>query len=479
MTTEYSGTVLSLFRFGLLASLVIILASAAFLCDDSTEATVALLALTSTVIVGAPVLLGRIHSLFEPLSFAILLLLFGTPFKLIYIIADRFNSHNVVSRLMNFEELRVFIYPLVIVTIAWLFFAVGYQLRLPAQLFSSLFLPRLTSWNEKRLNVIIFASTIFSLCMFASLIAATGAKITNVEELSAKRFSKEAGESASRMTSVKWYLYRGAALSKFTAYFALIQLLVTRRSWLSPLGALCAWAIFQSAFLAFFMSNRSGIVLILLDCLVILYYINKRLPLSYMLAGALATFAILVPMLAMRSREEFALMPMIEKTMGGRDMLDIAKTCHIINAVPSKMEYRYAEMLYGWLAAPIPKSAWPNKPMWAERGVYINQVIFGEEYGLSGIPPGLIAELYWSFGVAGTWIGMFLFGLLLRQIYMAFIPNADNPTSILIYTIVATHFVLFSLGNDLGTGIVKTTLDLVPILLVLLVIGRKQNVGWR
>jgi hypothetical protein len=180
-------------------------------------------------------------------------------------------------------------------------------------------------------------------------------------------------------------------------------------------------------------------------------------------------------MLALRDRGQLGLMSLIEKTAGGRDMLDITKTCHIINSVPSKMDYRYGEMLYGWLAAPIPESAWPNKPMWAERGVYINQHIFGEKYGLSGVPPGLIAELYWSFGVAGTWIGMFLFGLLLRQLYKSFLPNADNPSSILIYTIISTHFILFALGNDLGTGIAKTALDLIPIMAILLLVGGTQK----
>jgi oligosaccharide repeat unit polymerase len=455
----------------MLLTIVVILAAAAFLCDDSTEATVALLAVASTIIVTAPVLLGRMHSMFEPLTFAIILLLFGTPFKLIYIIADRYNSINIVGKLMNFEELNVFIQPLYIVTIAWLFFAVGYQLRLPGTPLAPLFLPKLNVWNERRLNLTMFTGAILSFAMFVGLIAATGARITNIEELSAKRFTHEGGESATRMTSSKWYLYRGAALSKFTAYFSLIQLLRTRRKWVSALGALCAWSIFQSAFVAFFMSNRAGIVLILLDCLVILYYVNKRLPLSYALAGGLTAMGIVIPMIALRDRGQFGIMPMIEKTAGGRDMLDITKTCHIINSVPSKMDYRYGEMFYGWLAAPIPASAWPNKPMWADRGVFINQHIFGEKYGLSGIPPGLIGELYWSFGVAGTWIGMFLFGLLLRQIYSSFLPSADNPSSILIYTIIATHFILFALGNDLGTGIVKTVLDLIPVVMILLLVG--------
>ena len=35
----------------------------------------------------------------------------------------------------------------------------------------------------------------------------------------------------------------------------------------------------------------------------------------------------------------------------------------------------------------------------------------------------------------------------------------------------ATRFVIFSLGNDLGTGIVKAGLDLAPIYMVLLFIG--------
>ena len=66
---------------------------------------------------------------------------------------------------------------------------------------------------------------------------------------------------------------------------------------------------------------------------------------------------------------------------------------------------------------------------------------------------------------------MFTAGLLYRQIFIAFYAHRDNPTCILLYTLIVTRFVIFGLGNDLGTGIVKTGLDLVPVLLVLFFIG--------
>jgi len=139
--------------------------------------------------------------------------------------------------------------------------------------------------------------------------------------------------------------------------------------------------------------------------------------------------------MADRASSEGTMATLLKKTMAGRDMLDITKTCHIINGVPDKMDYIYGETLWGWLAAPVPRSIWDTKPMWAEKGPFINQHIFADKHGISGVPPGFVAELYWNFGIAGLCI----------------------------------------FGNDLGTGIVKASLDLIPAVIILVFISQKSQ----
>ena len=202
----------------------------------------------------------------------------------------------------------------------------------------------------------------------------------------------------------------------------------------------------------------------------------KTIDLKVVFGFAAVALMLVIPMLASRSTSdtESPVGEVMKKTLTGRNMLDIAKTCHIINGVPKKMEFRNGEMLYAWMFAPIPKSYWPEKPMWANKGVYLNQHIFGYKGDRSGCPPGLIAELYWDFGKWGVWIGLFIGGILLRQLYVGFSRHANNMTSVLIYTMIISRFVMFWLGMDLGTGIVKAALDVMPLLVLVHFFGMRR-----
>ena len=69
---------------------------------------------------------------------------------------------------------------------------------------------------------------------------------------------------------------------------------------------------------------------------------------------------------------------------------------------------------------------------------------------------------------------MFLTGTVLRNLYTAFSPYRDNPTAVVIYSLVVTRLTLFTLGSDLGTGILKTALDIIPMGLLIIIIGRTE-----
>jgi len=92
--------------------------------------------------------------------------------------------------------------------------------------------------------------------------------------------------------------------------------------------------------------------------------------------------------------------------------------------------------------------------------------VFGDKSGRNGMPPGMLAEFYWNFGWAGVLIGMFLMGVLFRQLFVIFASLPRTPTSVLIYTVIVTRLTIFSLGTDFGTGFLKAGLDLVPLFLM-------------
>lgn len=466
---------LMIFRGVILLSILVCLALSFVAGDGEREAMVGIVGTLCLLVVSLPLFLRKDYSLFEPLTFVILLVLFGTPMKLLYVIAYRAEDVYVARRLLNWEMPEALLPALMVVLCGWVCFIVGYGFRLPRSPVGQFYMPSCNNWNRSTLKFLMVLVAIVSLICLVAFFLTAGVGFGSLKELSSKRFSEEAGSAANRMHQTKYYLYRGAAVSKFLVYFGLAELLSRKHRMASWTGAVVMLALFQTIFLSFVINNRAGVLLILIDCMVIYYYLRKSISPKIVLWAFGVAALLMGPMLAGRSVNESPFSILAQKTFAGRDMLDITKTCHIIKGVPDKMDYLYGETLYGWLATPIPRSMWGDKPMWAEKGPFINQNIFADKGGISGVPPGLVAELYWNFGFFGVCGGLFFLGLLLRHLFLTFLQYSDRPGSVLIYTLMVTRFGMFSFGNDFGTGIIKTALDLVPVMAILWFVGGSWN----
>lgn len=459
---------LFLFRAFIVAVLVFSAYMVSISCRTQAQYIVGGLSICALAVVSIPVFIRSDYSLFEPLTFVVMLVTFGVTFKMAYVLSQLAADNGfVIERLTKNEPMEVFLPGMLTVVAGLCCFTVGYSLRFRSTAFAPLYFPQRNDLNGPRLQVVLLAVTVFSLALLVLFIITNGISFSSLESLSAKRFNAEAGQNQSRMHSANYFLFRGAALSKFVVYLTLLWVLHRREKLSSWVGLWFVFTLLQTCFLSFIISNRAGIVLLLIDCMVITYYMLGRLEIKKLVGGIAAVMVLLIVILSSRVKSDHTLWTLVEKTMAGRDMLDITKTVHIMNAIPSKMEYRNGEMLYGFLAAPIPRSIWRDKPMWAERGPYINQRVYGDKLGMSGVPPGYLAELYWSFGRFGVLVGMFVTGVVFRMLFLSFIDLRNNPVSVLIYTMVVTRFVLFGVGSDLGTGVIKTGLDLVPLLMIL------------
>ena len=441
--------------------------------QNEREFLVAILGMCCIGVVAFPLFVWRNYNLFEPLTLIILLVLFGTPFKLIYVLWVRTRDPHVADHVLLWQEPDVFLYGLFVVVVGWLMLVTGYMLKMPRTPISNLYLPQINDWNGRKLQIVIAVVGGISLVCFLAFVVTAGVNFSSFSEMSEKRFGDTRGAGSERMHSSKYFLYRGAALSKFVVYFSIVWMVFKKRPFLSWMGVVLMVALFQTMLLSFVMNSRAGVALLLVDCMILFFYLKNKIDMKLVGLCFAVAVMLMIPMLAGRSKSEDSqpIAHLVQKTLTGRNMLDIAKTCHIINGVPSKMEHRNGEMLYAWLAAPVPKSVWPEKPMWANKGLFLNRHIFGYKGDISGVPPGLIGELYWDFGKFGVWLGLFFLGILLRQLFICFYHHRSNPTCILLYTMIITRFGMFSLGNDLGTGIVKAGLDLVPVYCLLLFIG--------
>lgn len=432
-----------------------------------------------TIVVSLPVFFRANYRISEPISFVLLLVIFGVLFKLSYIVSiDQSSNEYVAKRLLLWGTPDDLLWGAVVVLVGLVCLILAYEMRQPRVGIDFIFQPGVRTWHGIRLQIIVVCLFLFSIGMLGLFIVAAGVNLGSLEGLSKKRFTDDVQASADRMHTIKYYFYRGAAFSKFVFYLSLVWLISRKKPIMSWMGAIMIASLLQTMFLFFVMGSRANIVLILMDGLFLVYCIQQKLEIGKIaIAGGLVAL-LLLPMLASRDQSDSRFGHLVEKTLAGRDMMDISKTCHIINAVPENLEYRYGETLVGWLAAPIPRSMWPDKPMWAERGTYLAQSVFGDKKGITGVPPGLIAEFYWNLGLVGVTLGMVLLGLVLKLLYVTFLRHDTNPTAILIYTIIVTRFTMFTLGNDLGTGILKAGLDLAPLFIVLWYIGLKDKTSY-
>jgi hypothetical protein len=474
LTSNQAPWFITLFRAVIAACIFVCLILTCVVSTNEREFLLAILGTLALVVVSLPLFLWRDFNLFEPLTLVILLVLFGTPFRIIYALGTHATDPHVASHVLFNQEPEILLVGMLIVITGLILFVVGYMMNLPTSPVAPLFLPHINEWNGRKLQLVFLIIGAVSLICFLGFILVAG---VNVSDLSEKRFGDSRAEGSNRIMSSKYYLYRGAALSKFVVYFGLVWLYHKKKPLVSWTGAMIVCFLIQTIMLSYILDSRSGVILMLVDCMILYFFLKKTI--SFRLVGVCVAIAALltISMLATRgsSDKELPLNEVVKKTLTGRNMLDIAKTCHIINGVPKKMEHRNGEMLYAWMAAPIPKSILPNKPNWPNQGVYLNQHIFGYKGDLSGCPPGLIGELYWDFGKWGVWIGLLIMGLVFRQIFLGFRMHQDNPTCILIYTMIISRFVMYSLGNDFGTGVVKAGLDLVPVYMIIFFIGMRRE----
>ena len=155
---------------------------------------------------------------------------------------------------------------------------------------------------------------------------------------------------------------------------------------------------------------------------------------------------------------------LIKGILGRRYLLDIFKTAHIIKAIPEKLDYEYGSTMTAWVAAPIPRSTWSEKPIIAN-GAIIGVEVFGNR--ISGVPPGLFGEFYWNFGIIGIVLGGFLFGRMLKWFYVSF-RSKSNPNCVLIYSTSVMFFAFYIVNVNVNQFIVRSVTTLIPVIISIL-----------
>ena len=248
---------------------------------------------------------------------------------------------------------------------------------------------------------------------------------------------------------------------------------------------LLAFVLFLLAcFLPFYSSTRTPVAMYFMLTISLVYFSTHNVPkLKFAMVGVVA-LTFLVVMSAIRTSnqaqgEKFSVFESIDisKTfVRDRNNLGLAKTSHIVESIPETLQYKYGGTMVVWLIAWVPREMWPSKPPIGGEAIEIGNKLYGT--AISGVPPGLIGEFYWNFGIMGVLFGCLLMGVLLKYVHIKFRPKrGGDPFIAAIYCMGPLQLGFLALGHSVGYGIFNTVLNTIGIYVCVSLVSKRSKVG--
>ena len=436
----------------------------------STREDVILLfvSVAAAIVVSYPILTQSNYYLFQPITFVFISVLMGCTLKAFYIIAYQGSNEIIDTKLLLDLGVESLLFGSAAVTLGLIFFLLGYQCIFFR---SSKILPIRTSWSIRKIGIVSTGLLLIVAIAFVGFVGIMGISFQGLEDLSVKRFRDEDGTvTASRTGTLAYLFYRLALLAKIPFYLLVVVKIKRGFRWSSYFGILLIFSGFLSVFVPFFMNNRAGILLPVFDVLMITYIMRGRLNWQFLFTVGGAAIALVLLGGVLRSGGDLS--RFYDLLFGGRYLIDVTKTAHIISHYNDYAEKLYGTTFFNWVYQILPFLQ-PVNPEQINLGQYLGYTVFG--YAASGVPPGIIAELHMNFGWAGITLGMFIVGVVLKVIYVYYRDRLANPEAVIIYTLICTRFSIFLFNNGFSIALMKTALDVIAFIVLFMFIRGGQG----
>jgi len=214
----------------------------------------------------------------------------------------------------------------------------------------------------------------------------------------------------------------------------------------------------------FYSSSRAAMVWVVIGFVGTLYYMDQRIftPKTVIAMGAIGSLFVFATFVRNSGNENYrSVGERVGRVLLNRHGPDIAVTSHVIQNIPHKLEYQNGKTIAVWLIAPVPRELMPNKPL-VHSGPIIGQRIYGTT--VSGVPPGIIAELYWNFHVIGVLFGCVMFGAFLKIVYQTFQNFVVDPVLLAPIYLFAVFPIAFKAAtHSVGPAMIMPIVDLVTV----------------
>jgi hypothetical protein len=345
--------------------------------------------------------------------------------------ADTINSTFLLGQSQSY-----FVGPGLVVLAAVVMLTGGYlagrSIDVRSQLLDRAVRPSRFAWN--RVSLVVAGATVAAAVF---LLRAGG-----IYRLSSKR----RGEAAAFLVALAlaWAL----ALMRVAYHSFRLGPVHRRDRWLSAAALAVALAV------PFYASNRSALAWVVLSAVVVWYAGRRRINrwavvglVALLIIALQVTIILRSPAGPQLSLDSLTTVEVIEPLIINRNLADISKTAHIVNAVPEVLDYEYGATLVTAVVGLVPRVLWPSKP--TSIGVIVTDAVFEGQGG--GVPPGFFGEMYWNFGLGGTLVAAALFGFALALVSRLVWRNLSHPLGAILYSTTVLPLAFSAMGGKVGS----------------------------
>ncbi len=135
----------------------------------------------------------------------------------------------------------------------------------------------------------------------------------------------------------------------------------------------------------------------------------------------------------------------------------------ILARVPRAVDHLYGDSYLAVLTLPIPRALWREKPRLV--GGRVGRTFFRVD---AGVPPGMVGEGFWNFGIFGSLFAFFCLAFLQRAIVAEYLRWDGQPGATVLYVLTLLNFREFT-----SSGVAAWLIALVPAVLILFVTSRR------
>ena len=372
--------------------------------------------------------------LLSPLILLAYSLILGTFLRTFFLIQEDSGLISHQNSILYQQDLNDLIYPLFLIHLTISFFLIGYfqkkRFNLRINTSNRFFL------TNRVIKRILWFTLLISLLGMILLVQAVGVNEIILENLlQKKRVYDESGQTYS-FGPLRFL----ASFCMYGSFLGIINLFQSNYKSGSVLKILLLINFILSILYGLITSSRTTILFYFITCILIYVKITNKLSRRLIVTTVISLLTISTVISSFRNinhAEKNQLNP-VYYLVANNNNLGVSKTGKIFSYSQKIDNLLLGSSYASWIFTPIPRSLWKDKPSITIGNYVRDKIMPGEGINAGAIPPGITGEILLNFGVFGLFIIPFLWGILIKSIYirLSCLKTNNNPLNIIILSVL-------------------------------------------